>query len=138
MRKTLTVAVILFSAITLAGCTAVPTPDSFLSPANRIKESNDIRSKEEVRVILGAIQLYQVDHDGKLPTAGGKELPNVSVSNIMEIGAPVSELDGISPAYMASLPLDPHGDEYRIGQIGGVPIVAGMLSDGSIYTETSN
>lgn len=136
MRKVVLSILLLVSATAFVGCTAIPSTLS--DPARNINESNNARMIDDIESIAAAISLYQVDNGGLFPTFGGKELPSVTIRNIMEVGAPASELDGISPTYMTSLPLDPHGNEYRVGQIGGVSIVAGVLSDGSIYTKTSD
>lgn len=108
-----------------------------INPAQRINDSNDTRRREEVNAILNAINLYQVDNTGAAPTASSAALPTVTTANIMTAGADATDLDGIAPTYIASIPTDPAGSEYKVGVIGSSVIVGITLSDSTVFTSTN-
>lgn len=105
-----------------------------INPTQRINASNDARRREEVREIQKAIEVYSTQNNGSLPTASGANLPIVTTANLLSAGAPASALDGFTPTYMKTIPLDPSGDEYRIGMLADQQVIVGTtLSDGSAY-----
>lgn len=110
-----------------------------LNPAQRFNQARDSQRYSDVNSISKAIELYALDNGGQLPTAGGAALPAVTSEDIDSMGAAASTLDGIIPAYLHAIPLDPDGNEYLVGRIASndLPMVGVTLSNGNLYTNIS-
>ncbi len=106
-----------------------------INPVQRINQANDATKKEEVQSILEAANLFSVDNSGVLPTYNtGTALPTVTAATVMTAGAQATQLDGVSPTYLTTIPTG----GYRIGQLSnGAVIVGATLSDSSVYTKSN-
>ncbi len=108
---------------------------ALINPASRIQEANDTSRREEVRSIQKAIELYVANNGGRLPlTAGGQALPAVTRDTLIQNGADASSVAGLVPDYLDTVPLDPDGLEYKVGQIAGGTVLVGVaLNAGGVY-----
>lgn len=106
-----------------------------LNPAARLLAANNVQRRNNVQALSKAVELYEVDNVGQLPTAGGAELPNVTLATLASDGADASTLDGIIGTYIDEFPSLPANTTYYIGieSSTGLPIIGtGIVqSDGS-------
>lgn len=110
---------------------------AIINPNRRIEDANDVKRHEDVQAILNATTLFMLDNQGNPPTYnGGNVLPLVTAANVMTAGAPASQLDGLSPVYLSSIPIDPGTDtSYQIGRSADNSIIVGtQLNLGGIFT----
>jgi prepilin-type N-terminal cleavage/methylation domain-containing protein len=112
-----------------------------INPAQRINDANDTKRREDVGAIVSAVTLYSVDNGGATPTydlsGTPTALPPVTTANVMTNGAPASDLEGITPTYLTTIPTDPGGSSYRVGVLsGGAVIVGATLSDNTEFTRS--
>lgn len=107
-----------------------------INPVQRINQANDATAREDVQSILSATSLYSVDNGGSRPTynpgaAPGTALPTVTTANIMTAGVPVTQLEGLSPTYITTIP----DNGYRIGVLAsGAVLIGATLSDATVFT----
>lgn len=107
-----------------------------INPAQRINDANDTVRREDIQAILSSVTLYAVDNAGTLPTYNsGTALPTVTAANIATAGANASQLEGIAPDYLTTIPTDPAGNNYWVGVLAsGSVIVGATMSDATVET----
>lgn len=112
-----------------------------INPAFRLREANNAQVRNSVRSIAHAIELYEVDNFGILPTADGSALPTVTTADLEENGVDANTLEGIEGSYLSSIPSQPVGIVYYVGveSSSGQPLVGAGIqqNDGSYNLFTS-
>lgn len=76
-----------------------------VNPARQYQMARNTKRRSDANAILNALNQYQVDHDGSLPTAWGiATCP--AMSDVGTSGVDLS--GGIVASYIAEMPIDPH------------------------------